>query len=92
MTVACIGLHNVCIDIHYEIPKNWDINYDSNLQRITLLQKLTQKMEDQIDYYITMRLKNSDTKCKLTVDELERQESCHANIYKKKSSAKNIPN
>ena len=36
MTLACIGLHNICIDIHYEIPKNWDINYDSNLQRITL--------------------------------------------------------
>ena len=33
MTLACIVLHNTCIDVHDEIPKNWDINYNSHLER-----------------------------------------------------------
>ena len=33
MTLASIALHNVWIDVHDETPKNWDINYDSHLQR-----------------------------------------------------------
>ena len=33
MTLACIVLHIICIDINNETPRNWDINYDSHLER-----------------------------------------------------------
>ena len=33
MTLAFIVLLNRCIDNHDETPKNWNINYDSHLQR-----------------------------------------------------------
>ena len=32
MTLACVVLYNIWINVYYETPKNWDINYQSDLK------------------------------------------------------------